>query len=130
MICIDSSSWIAYLSGQSGEDIELIDICLHDHSLQMAPAVLAELLSDPSLPSEAQSALLRIPMLELLAGFWERAGKLRAEMIGKKLKPTLADTLIAQVCMDHNLTLHARDAGFRSFSNHAGLCLILHGSVH
>ena len=130
MFCADSSCWIAYLSGQSGPDIDLIDSYLHDRSLHMAPPVLAELLSDPLLPIDAEKALLRIPILELTPGFWERAGKTRADLIRRKLKPKLADTLIAQVCIDHKIALHSRDADFRPFARHAGLQLRLHSLVN
>jgi predicted nucleic acid-binding protein len=130
MFCADSSSWIAYLSGEPGVDIDLIDSCLQNRSLRMAPVVLAELLSDPTLPFDAEKALLRIPLLELMPGFWERAGKTRAELIRRKLKPKLADTLIAQICIDHNISLHTRDTGFRPFAKHAGLQLVLHGLVN
>ena len=73
--------------------------------------------------------LLSIPILELMAGFWERAGRTRAELIRRKLKPKLADTLIAQVCIDHSVTLHARDTDFRPFAKYAGLQLVLYGLV-
>lgn len=129
MYCADSSSWIAYLSGASGGDIEQIESALHDRSLWMAPTVLAELLSDPTLPIEAEKALLRIPLLELTSRFWERVGKTRAGLIRVKLKPKLADTLIAQVCIDHKVTLHTRDTDFRPFVKY-GLQLRLHGVVN
>jgi predicted nucleic acid-binding protein len=130
MVCADSSSWIAYLSGESGDDVDLMDTCLHQRSIQMAPVVLAELLSAPSLPADAEESLLSIPLLDLTTGFWERAGKTRADLIKRKLKPKLADTLIAQVCIDHNLPLHTRDADFRPFAKYAGLQLVLHGLVN
>jgi len=47
-----------------------------------------------------------------------------------RIKPKLADTLIAQICIDHNVPLHARDADFRPFAKLAGLNLILHGTVN
>lgn len=130
MFCADSSSWIAYLSGGSGDDVDLLDSYLHDQLMLMAPIVLAELLSDPLLPAKAEIGLRSIPVLELMPGFWERAGKTRADLIRRKLKPKLADTLIAQVCIDHQLPLHTRDADFRPFAKHAGLQLVLHGSVN
>jgi predicted nucleic acid-binding protein len=130
MLCADSSSWIAYLSGESGDDVDLMDSCLRERSIQMAPVVLAELLSSPSLPADAEESLLSIPLLELTTGFWERAGKTRADLIKRKLKAKLADTLIAQVCIDHNLTLHTRDTDFRPFAKYAGLQLVLHGLVN
>ena len=130
MFCADSSSWIAYLSGESGDDVNLLDSCLHNHFILMAPIVLAELLSDPLLPDEVETHLRSVPVLELMPGFWERAGKTRAELIRRKMKPKLADTLIAQVCIDHNLPLHTRDTGFRPFAKHAGLQLVMHGLVN
>src|SRR5437879_3530652 len=130
MFCADSSSWIAYLAGHSGTDVHLIEAQLQQQSLFMCPVVLAELFSDPLRSEQAKDALLRIPMLELKPGFWERAGLTRAELLKKKVKPKLADTLIAQICIDHNVTLHARDLDFRPFAKHAGLDLVLHGLVH
>src|SRR5260221_107042 len=127
MLCADSSSWIAYLSGESGGDVDLIDSNLHNRAMWMAPPVLAELLSDPALPPEAEKALLGIPLLELTSGFWERAGKTRADLIRRKMRTKLADTLIAQVCIDHNIALHARDTDFRAFAKFANLKLTLHG---
>jgi predicted nucleic acid-binding protein len=130
MFCADSSSWIAYLSGESGDDVNLLDSCLHNHFILMAPIVLAELLSDPLLPDEVETHLRSVPVLELMPGFWERAGKTRAELIKRKMKPKLADTLIAQVCIDHNLPLHTRDTDFRPFAKYAGLQLVMHGLVN
>ena len=130
MFCADTSSWVAYLAGEPGDDADLLDSCLQDKSIEMAPMVLTELLSDPSLPVEAEQSLLSIPLLELTPGFWERAGRTRAQLIRHKLKPKLGDTLIAQVCIDHKIALHARDADFRPFAKFAGLKLVLHGQVH
>ena len=93
----------------------------------MCPVVLAELLSDPLRSLAAREALLNIPLLEIQPGFWERAGLTRAELIKRRIKPKLADTLIAQICIDHNIPLHARDADFRPFARLANLKLTLHG---
>jgi predicted nucleic acid-binding protein len=130
MLCADSSSWIAYLSGESGDDVNLLDSCLRNHFILMAPIVLAELLSDPLLPDEVETHLRSVPVLELMPGFWERAGKTRAELIKRKMKPKLAETLIAQVCIDHKLPLHTRDTDFRPFAKYAGLQLVMHGLVN
>ncbi len=130
MYCADTSSWIAYLSGEAGDDVDQLDSHLHDRLIRMAPIVLAELLSDPMLPAQAEKLLRTIPLLELTLGFWERAGKTRARLIGKKLKPKLGDTLIAQVCLDHRLPLYTRDTDFRPFAKHEGLQLKLYGSVN
>lgn len=130
MFCADTSCWIPYLGGESGSDVELIAAHLREHTLVMSPAVLAELLSDPLRSRSVRKALLDIPALELSSGYWERAGLTRADLIRRKMKPKLADTLIAQVCIDHNLPLHTRDTDFRPFAKHAGLQLVLHGLVN
>jgi len=93
----------------------------------MCPVVLAELLSDPLRSLAARESLLHLPLLEVQSGFWERAGLTRAELIKRRIKPKLADTLIAQICIDHDMPLHARDADFRPFARLAGLKLTLHG---
>ncbi len=51
MIAADTSTWIAFLQGDSGEDLQLLDKALADQQVLMAPAVLTEMLSDPKLPS-------------------------------------------------------------------------------
>jgi predicted nucleic acid-binding protein len=96
----------------------------------MSPVVLAELLSDPLRSLRARQALLDIPALELNSGFWERAGLTRAILVKRRIKPKLADSLIAQICIDHDLPLHSRDADFRPFAKYAGLQLVLHGVVN
>jgi predicted nucleic acid-binding protein len=130
LFCADTSCWIPYLEGESGSDVELIAAHLRDHTLVMSPVVLAELLSDPLRSVGVRKALLDIPALELNSGFWERAGLTRADLVRRKMKPKLADTLIAQVCIDHKLPLHTRDTDFRPFAKHAGLQLVLHGLVN
>src|SRR5687767_7349777 len=98
MIVADTNIWIAYFAGESSRDIETMDAALADGVVRMAPVVLAELISDPKLDDVVESALNEVPLLDLLPGFWSRAGRLRAGLIGKGLKPKLADTLIAQTC--------------------------------
>jgi predicted nucleic acid-binding protein len=92
--------------------------------------VLTELFSDPLRSEKAKKALLVIPMLDLRPEFWERAGITRNDLVKRKFKPKLADTLIAQVCIDHNIPLHARDTDFRPFAKYAGLQLVLHELVN
>jgi len=92
--------------------------------------VLTELFSDPARSDNAKKALIVIPMLDLKPEFWQRAGKTRAILMKWKCKPKLADSLIAQVCIDHNIPLHARDTDFRPFAKYAGLQLVLHGQVN
>jgi len=103
---------------------------LRQRSLVMCPIVLAELLSDPLRSHAARESLLLIPLLDLETGFWARAGLTRATLLKQKVKPKLADTLIAQTCIDHKISLHARDTDFRPFVKYAGLRLTLYGVVN
>lgn len=124
MIAADSSSLIAYLSGRTGDDVDAIDRALQDQQLYLPPLVLSELLSDPKLPPQVASVLQQIPLLKLPDGFWERAGRLRSRLIARKRRARLADTLIAQSCLDNELALITRGAGFRAFAEMADLKIV------
>jgi predicted nucleic acid-binding protein len=97
---------------------------LENKAVALAPVVLTELLSDPLLPPEVSSSLLALPLLEPLPGFWERVGRTRADLIRRKCRPKLADTLIAQTCIDHKAPLLTRDTDFGNFARYAGLALV------
>ena len=125
MIAVDTSTWIAFLQGESGEDAELLDRALQDRQVLMVPAVLTEVLSDPKLPLEVSETLTELPLIDVKAGYWERAGALRAKVLGKGRKARLGDALIAQSCIDHAIPLLTRDRGFRAFADAAGLDLVI-----
>jgi predicted nucleic acid-binding protein len=125
MIAADTSSWIAFLQGATGEDVELLDRALADRQVLMPPVVLAELLSDPKLPSTVAETLLRIPLIEIDSGYWARAGALRAKVVAKRRKARLGDALIAQSCIDADLRLITRDRDFRAFAEAAGFDLVV-----
>ena len=74
-------------------------------TLRMVPAVLAELLSDPSMPALTESDLLAVPLLQPAEAFWWRTGKLRAAMMQRGCRSKLVDTLIAQTRIDHSAAL-------------------------
>jgi predicted nucleic acid-binding protein len=93
-----------------------IQVCL-------PPVVLTELLSDPKLGRDVAEVLLQIPLLGIATGFWERAGRLRSGILAKGGRARLADTLIAQACLDDEVPLITRDADFRRFEA-AGLQLL------
>lgn len=116
MLAIDTSSFIAYLSGDDGWDVEVVDEALKSEFAVFPPAVLSELLSDPKLDHQTIATLLDLPILEISKGYWERVGLLRAKLLGKKLKARLADALIAQSCLDHDTQLVTRDQDFRAFA--------------
>ena len=127
MIAIDTSSWIAYFSTREpqGDDTALVESGLADHQACLPPVVLAELLSDPGLPSAVASMLTRLPVLEPQPGYWERTGRLRARLIARRSRARLADALVAQSCLDHGVRLVTRDDDFRHFARLGGLRLAL-----
>jgi predicted nucleic acid-binding protein len=124
MIAADSSSLIAYLSGAAGADVDAVDRALGDAQLCLPPVVLTELLSDPKLPKPVRSLLTRVPLIEPTAGFWERAGDLRARVMARKRRARLADTLIAQSCLDGGLVLITRDRDFDAYAEIARLKIL------
>jgi hypothetical protein len=119
--CADTSSVVAYLQGEEGPDVELVDRGLADRSLILAPVSVSELLSDPLLTPPLENFILGIQQLGIKAGYWERAGKLRAELMRLGYRPKIADTLIAQSCLDHDVPLITRDRDFSCFQKFAGL---------
>jgi predicted nucleic acid-binding protein len=124
VIAADSSSFIAHLSGDPGEDVEILDQALSDRLVLLPPVVLVELLSDPKLPSSVSDLFKALPLLETRDGYWERAGTLRARALSRGRKARLADTLIAQSCLDQDVPLITRDRDFRLFAAFAGLRLL------
>jgi predicted nucleic acid-binding protein len=123
MIAADTSTWIAFLEGDQREDAQLLDKALADRQVLMIPVVLTELLSDPQLPSEVGETLAGVPMIEIEAGYWQRAGALRAKVLLKRRKARLGDALIAQSCVDRGIPLLTRDRDFRAFLDAASLSL-------
>lgn len=124
MIAVDTSSLVAFLEGQDGDDIGVIQSALDHQQLALPPVVLTELLSDPALPRAVRTLLAGLPVLDVEPGFWERAGVLRASVLRQKKKARVADSLIAQSCLDQSTPLVTRDRDFRHFAKAAGLPLL------
>jgi predicted nucleic acid-binding protein len=82
-------------------------------------------LSDPNLPSDVSQTLLELPLVGIEAGYWQRAGELRAKVLAKRPKARLGDALIAQSCIDQGIPLLTRDRDFRAFAEATGLNLII-----
>ncbi len=125
MIAADTSTWVAFLRQEPGQDVELLAQALHDHQLMMVPAVLTELLSAVNLPQDAASYLRAIPRIALHPEYWENAGLLRAKTLARGRKARLGDALIAQSCLDQRIRLLSRDGDFRAYAEAAGLDLVL-----
>jgi predicted nucleic acid-binding protein len=109
VIAADTSTWIAFLEGAAGRDVELLDRALADRQVLMA---------------EVRATLADLPLLEATDGFWRRAGELRALVLAKKRKARLGDALIAQSCLDGGVALITRDRDFRAFADAAGLDVV------
>jgi predicted nucleic acid-binding protein len=114
---------IAFLSGHHGSDVTAVESALRLRRGVFPPVVVTELLSDPAIRGEITSLIRAVPSLEIRHGYWERAGELRARLLRRGLKARLADTLVAQSCLDHDVALVTRDSDFRHFASHAGLRL-------
>jgi hypothetical protein len=125
MIAVDTSTWIAFLQGDGGEDAELLDRALQDRQVLMVPVVLTEVLSDPKLSSEVSQTLSELLLIEVTPGYWQRASELRAKVLAKRRKVHLGDALIAQSCIDRGIPLLTRDRDFRAFVDAAGLDLLV-----
>jgi hypothetical protein len=122
LIATDTSSLVAYLSGEGGEDVARIDAAIATRELRLPPPVVSELLSKPD-PSAIEALLSEIPLMDLTPGFWERAGRARRVLRLHGLKAALADALIAQCCIDADVALIARDRDYRHFERWCGLKL-------
>jgi predicted nucleic acid-binding protein len=123
MIAADTSTWVAFLEGDSGGDVVLLDKALSDRQVVMVPVVITELLSDPKIPAAVVKLLSGVPVVEVQDGYWQRAGASRAKVLAKGRKARLGDALIAQSCVDGGISLLTRDRGFRSFAEAVGLQL-------
>jgi predicted nucleic acid-binding protein len=124
VIAIDTSSLSAFLEGEEGDDVLLVERALREHYGCFPPVVLTEILSDPEVASSVRALFTQIPILAVLDGYWERAGALRAKLLASAHKAKLADSLIAQSCLDHGVPLISRDRDFRHFATLAGLKLL------
>jgi predicted nucleic acid-binding protein len=125
VIAADTSTWIAFMQGGEGEDVELLEHSLEARQVLMLPVVLTELLSDPNLPPEAAEVLEQLPLVDLEPGYWQRAGFLRAKVLANRRKARLGDALIAQNCVDRAIPLLTRNRDFRAFAACADLSLVL-----
>ena len=123
MISLDTSALQQFLSGLPGIHARAVDRAITRREAFISPIVLAEALSKPDLDSLSATIVMSLPVLMIHAGYWRRAGLLRATIRRAKLRASLADTLIAQACIDHDLPLITYDDGFSNFVP-AGLKLL------
>jgi predicted nucleic acid-binding protein len=125
VIAADTSTWVAFLRGDGGADVDALDAALAGRHVLMPPAVLTELLSDPKLDASVADTLKELPLVEIADGYWQRAGELRARVLASRRKARLGDALIAQSCIDRDVPLLTRDRDFVAFARAAGLDLLV-----
>lgn len=123
MIAADTSSLVAYLQGLVGADVTLLDHAVDAGLLVLPPVVVTEILSGAQSAEALHITLSKIEVLQVLEGYWYRAGDMRCALKAHGLKAKTADALIAQSCIDHDVALVTRDADFRHFQKHCGLKL-------
>jgi predicted nucleic acid-binding protein len=124
MIAADTSTWIAFIQGAAGPDVDRLESALRDGRLALPPAVLTELLSNTAIPERLSNLLSALPLLEISADYWRRAGGLRATVQAKGRKARLGDALIAQSCIDAEVALITRDRDFRAFAEVADFSIL------
>jgi hypothetical protein len=123
VIAIDTSTLIAFLSGEGGRDVEALDSALAGGQAHLPPVVVTETLSAPNMTDALARLILSMPTHAILEGYWERAARLRRGILARGLRAPLADTLICQSCLDHGMPLLTRDGDFKAFARHGGLAL-------
>lgn len=121
MIVPDASVLIPWLSG--GENAHALTPYIEVDQVILAPVVVAEALSGPNTPDDLAAAVAEFPILATRRGYWVRAGLLRRQMLRAGRRARLADTLLAQSCLDHDLPLLTRDGDFQAFAEVANLRL-------
>lgn len=119
----DSSALISFLAGQAGPALEAVARAVDSNELRLPSVVVTELLSHPIKSADAERLIAGAPVLPIMPGYWVRAGQTRRSLLALGLKARLADTLVAQSCIDANLPLIALDGDFRHFVAHCGLQL-------
>ncbi len=115
MIAADTSAWVDHFRGQDSPASKALETALFNGSLVLPIHVLFEILSGPGLTKVGETALLRIPRLEIKTGYWERAAHMRRTLLKSGAKSRSLDCLIAQNCIDHAVGLIAADNDFRHY---------------
>jgi predicted nucleic acid-binding protein len=123
VVAVDSSSLIGLIQGDSRPDVALLVAALQARAIEIPPAALTEVLSEPTLPSHYRDVVLALPQLAITPDYWVRAAATRSILLARKLRAPLPNTLIAQSCIDHDVPLITGDPDFRHFAKHCGLKL-------
>lgn len=115
MIAADTNVWIDYSKGNENKSSLQLEAALERGNLVMPPLVLVEVLSGPKITALIEDFIKAIPRIDLVLGYWERTALMRRSILTKGLKARLGDCLIAQSCIDQDITLITSDSDFRHF---------------
>ena len=122
MIALDSSAFVGYLAGEFDRASIGVAEALDAGEAYLPPVVVTEVLSNPKITRASALRVVSLPLLPILPGYWYRAAILRADVKRDGFKAEVADCLIAQSCIDHDIPLITYDLDFRHFVR-AGLKL-------
>jgi len=106
----------------TGADVDQVREAIRNGDATLPPVVVTEALSKPASEPAFVSVVISLALIPIREGYWKRAGELRADVLSSGFKAKLADVLIAQSCIDHDVPLITYDADFRHFTR-AGLKL-------
>lgn len=115
MIVVDTSSLQRYLAGFLGQDTKAVSDAVARRDAYLPPVVVTEALSNPFLSQDASDRIQALPVIDLLDGYWVRAGEMRADLLRQQRKAKLGDALIAQICLDYGAPLITYDDDFANF---------------
>jgi predicted nucleic acid-binding protein len=122
LIAIDTSSLRRWAEHLTGVDVDRVREVIRNGEAALPPIVVTEALSKPALEPVFVGVVMSLALMSIREGYWKRAGELRSDILSEGHKAKLADVLIAQSCIDHEVALITNDADFRHFTR-AGLKL-------
>lgn len=123
MIAVDASVAIPWFEGGDYPEVRRMDELMRARQIVFPAVVVTEVLSGPAVGEWVANVLSRSSVLPILEGYWIRAGQLRSRVRAAGRKARLADSLVAQACVDSDLALLARDSDFQAFAELGGLRL-------
>ena len=115
MIFVDTSSLQRYLAGLFGRDTRAVADAIARREAYLPPVVVTEALSNFFLDDDGVDRILALPAIDLLDGYWARAGRMRAKLLRQGRKAKLGDALVAQLCLDYGAPLITHNGDFEIF---------------
>ncbi|GMR11312.1 MAG: PIN domain nuclease [Anaerolineae bacterium] len=125
-LLIDSSVWIDYFNGVQTSQTDFLDNSFGRREIVVGDLILIEVLQGFSREEDfeqAREALLKFPLLDMVGAepALKSAGNFRRlRSRGVTVRKTI-DSLIATVCIEHDLELLHTDRDFDPFEEHLGL---------